>query len=182
MLGVDQGRVGSFSSIVPLARSRFPTRILRGGDDFKVLIFQFRVQFLPAWQIEAASSPGCPGDNEDLFAPKVRQMDDAAFTVGSREIRREAGVEVGSTHDRDLAHAPDAGVCDKRFPSSLGKARQMEQSILTEGPRNGNADVRTAGPLLLQFEAIDARQIRRAYPELLALNTDAIQLRRLISK
>jgi hypothetical protein len=63
MLYVDQGCVRRFGLVVPLARGRLPAGVLRGGDNLKVLVFQLFVEFLPARQIEAASSPGRPRDH-----------------------------------------------------------------------------------------------------------------------
>jgi hypothetical protein len=63
MLHVDQRGEGGFSFVVPLAGGCFASGILRGGDDFEILVLQFLVGFLPAWQIEAAASPTGPGDH-----------------------------------------------------------------------------------------------------------------------
>jgi hypothetical protein len=62
-LDVDQGGKGRLGLVIPLAGRLFAAGILRRGDDLEILVFQFGVQFLPAWQIEAAASPGCPGDH-----------------------------------------------------------------------------------------------------------------------
>jgi hypothetical protein len=63
VLSVDQSGEGGFRAIVPLARRALAARVLGRRDDFEILVLQFRVQFLPAWQIETAASPGGPGDD-----------------------------------------------------------------------------------------------------------------------
>ncbi len=91
MLRVDQGCVGCLGLVVPLARCGFSASVLRGGDDFEILVLQFLVNFLPSWQIEAAPSPGCPGDDEDLLATEVREADHPALAIGYCEIGRHTG-------------------------------------------------------------------------------------------
>jgi len=54
---VDQGCERRLRGVVPFAGGCFTADILRCGDDLKVLVFQLVVDFLPAWQIEAAPSP-----------------------------------------------------------------------------------------------------------------------------
>src|SRR5260370_14170487 len=41
--------------------------VFRHGDDFKILVLVVREEFLPAWQIQAAASPGGPRDQQDLL-------------------------------------------------------------------------------------------------------------------
>jgi hypothetical protein len=41
----------------PSPRVFCATRIFGNGDDFKILILQFLVERLPAWQVKAAASP-----------------------------------------------------------------------------------------------------------------------------
>jgi hypothetical protein len=40
-----------------LAGGRFATSVLRCRDDLEILVLQFSVEFLPAWQIQSAASP-----------------------------------------------------------------------------------------------------------------------------
>jgi len=49
--GVDQGRVSGLGGVVPFAGGGFAPGVLRGGDDFEVLVVKLGVKFLPAWQI-----------------------------------------------------------------------------------------------------------------------------------
>src|SRR5204862_2385492 len=71
MLRVDERRERRLCRVVPLARGGFTAGVLRGRDDLEVLIFQLSVDILPAWQIEAASSPGCPRDQQDFLSAEV---------------------------------------------------------------------------------------------------------------
>jgi hypothetical protein len=57
VLHVDQRGVGGLGGVIPLAGGRLAAGILRRGDDFEILVLQLGVEFLPAWQIEAAASP-----------------------------------------------------------------------------------------------------------------------------
>lgn len=71
MLRVDQCRKCRLGLVVPGARGAFSARILRCSDDLKVLSLQLLVNLLPSRQIEAAASPGGPGEHQHLLAPKV---------------------------------------------------------------------------------------------------------------
>ena len=92
MLRVDQRSVGRLGRVIPLAGVRFPARILRRGDQFEPLAFQLRIEFLPARQIEAAASPGGPGQNEYFLAPEFGKPDGASLSVGNGELRGDPGV------------------------------------------------------------------------------------------
>ena len=72
MLRVYKGGVSGFCGVVPGSGGGFATTILRGGDDLEVRVFEFCIEFLPAWQIEFASSPTGPCDDERLLAFEVR--------------------------------------------------------------------------------------------------------------
>jgi len=63
MLRVDQGGIGGFGAVVPLTGRRLTAGVLRCRDDLEILVLQFGVKFLPAWQIEPAASPRGPGDD-----------------------------------------------------------------------------------------------------------------------
>jgi hypothetical protein len=71
MLNVDQRGVGGIGAVIPLPGRLFAARILCRRDDFEILVLQFRVQFLPAWQIQPAASPGGPCYHQYLLAAKV---------------------------------------------------------------------------------------------------------------
>ena len=90
MLYIDQRRVRRLSRVVPFTSGRFPARVLGRRDDFEVLVLQLAVEFLPAWQIEAASSPGGPGYHQHFLAAKIGEMHHAALAVRRGEIGREA--------------------------------------------------------------------------------------------
>jgi hypothetical protein len=57
MLHVDQRGVSRLGAVVPLPGRSFAAGVLRRGDNFKIFVLQLFVNFLPAWQIETASSP-----------------------------------------------------------------------------------------------------------------------------
>jgi hypothetical protein len=71
MLDIDQRRVSGMGEVIPFARRLFPASILRRRDDLEILVLQLGVEFLPAWQIQTAASPGGPGDHQHLFAAKI---------------------------------------------------------------------------------------------------------------
>ena len=87
---VDQSGVRGFGAIVPLAGRGFSAGILRGGDNLKILALHFFVKFLPAWQIEAASSPGGPGDHQGFLPAKIRKVNDFALAIRHGEIGGDA--------------------------------------------------------------------------------------------
>jgi len=89
MLGVYERGEGGLSSVVPLPGRLLATCVLRRSDDFKILIFEFRVNVLPAWQIEAAASPRSPGENQHLPAAKIGEMHGLACAIGNGEIGRD---------------------------------------------------------------------------------------------
>lgn len=90
MLRVDQRGVGRLGGVIPLACRFLAAGILGSRDDFEIPVLQLLVNFLPAWQIEAATSPGCPGDHQGFPALEIGQVDDAALAVGHGEVRRLA--------------------------------------------------------------------------------------------
>ena len=49
------------------------TGVLRDRDNFKIFVLQFLVERLPTWQVEAAASPGGPGDKQDFLATKINE-------------------------------------------------------------------------------------------------------------
>jgi len=57
MFRIDERRKRGTRSVIPFAGRCLATNILGGRDNLEVAILQLRVDFLPAWQIEAASSP-----------------------------------------------------------------------------------------------------------------------------
>jgi hypothetical protein len=70
---VDERRERGLGSLDPLARVTQAARVLRDRDDLQVLALQLLVECLPDRQVEAAPSPGGPGDEEDLLATVVGQ-------------------------------------------------------------------------------------------------------------
>src|SRR6185503_6624936 len=58
VLRINQCRERGVRGVVPLAGCCFTADVLRSSDNLEVPIPQFRVDLLPAWQIESASSPG----------------------------------------------------------------------------------------------------------------------------
>ena len=51
MLLVDQRSISGLRCVVPFAGRRFAAGVLRRRNNLKILILQFRVDFLPARQI-----------------------------------------------------------------------------------------------------------------------------------
>src|SRR5262249_13987799 len=92
MLGVNQSRICCLRRVVPFSGCRFSSRILRRRDDFEILVLQFAVDFLPAWQVESAASPGRPGDDEYFLPAEVAEMNHATGAVGHGESGRDSGV------------------------------------------------------------------------------------------
>ena len=90
MRGVHQRRVGGLGRVVPFAGGRFTAGILRGGDDLEVLALQLFVKCLPTWQIKTAPSPTCPGNEQHLLSPELRQGDGAALAIRNRDVGRHA--------------------------------------------------------------------------------------------
>src|SRR5579871_1118978 len=96
MLLVDQDRVGGLGLCLlnPDARVLHATSILRNRDNFKITILQLFVDCLPAWQIVATTSPGGPGNQQDLLSTKIGER---ALNAGG--IRQG---KVGSFERSDL--------------------------------------------------------------------------------
>jgi hypothetical protein len=97
MLRVHERRVRRLGGVVPFSSGLLAARVLGCGYDLKILVFQVGVDFLPAWQIEAAASPGGPGDDQHFLAAEVGEMHHAALPIGHREVRRHARVHETST-------------------------------------------------------------------------------------
>lgn len=90
---VDQRREGRLGRVVPLPRRCFPDGVLCRRDDFEILTLQLLVQFLPARQIETTTSPGGPGDHEQLLATEIRKADDAPLPIRHRKVWSNARTE-----------------------------------------------------------------------------------------
>ncbi len=174
MLNVDQRGVASLGFVVPFTRRFFAASILRGRDDLEILILQLRVDFLPAWQIEAASSPGCPGDDQNLLASKIMEVDDFSVPVRHREIRSDAGADKGAAEHRNFTQAPDAsaGVGDDGLPDLLREAGQVEEFAVRQILRKRDAKIVAARALRLDLEIVDLRQIGLADPQILRIGLD----------
>jgi hypothetical protein len=90
VFGVDERGERRLGGVVPLAGRGFAADVLRGGDDLEVLVLQFSVDLLPAWQIESAPSPGGPGDDQRFLATEAGKVHGTAQAIGDFEIRRDA--------------------------------------------------------------------------------------------
>jgi hypothetical protein len=176
MLGVNQGGEGRGGTIVPAAGRGFTSGILGGGDDFEILVLELGVEFLPAWQIVAAASPGGPGYRQHLLTAEIGEVDGAAFPVGYGEIRSHPGaVEIAANH-RHLAKAPNPRFMDAGLMEALGKAGEIEPGTALQYLRNWNAHVGAAGALRLQCELVDAGKIAGSDPKVLGIRTDLGEL------
>ena len=145
--GDGEGGVGA---IVPLAGRCLASGILGGGYDFEILFLQLGVEFLPAWQIVAAASPGRPGYQQHLLAAEIGEVYGAAFPVRYGEIRRDPGpVEIAANY-RHLAKAPNTRFMDARLMQAFGKASQIEPGTALQDLRNGNTHVGATRALRLQ--------------------------------
>ena len=65
-----------------------PAGIKGYGDYGEIVILQFFVDGLPDWQVEAASSPGGPGHQQDFVPTIIRQRVQLAIEVRQSEIGR----------------------------------------------------------------------------------------------
>jgi hypothetical protein len=128
---------------------------------------QFGVEFLPAWQIETAASPGGPGDYECLFASEIGKVHDLPLTVGDGEIRSDAGVIEGSAKDGNFAEAVDVLIRDDALADFVGEAGEVEPVAVFESFGERDANVGAAGALGFDLEFVDAREVLRLDPEVL---------------
>ena len=163
------------SLVVPRSGGGFPIDILRGRDDLEILVLQLFVDFLPAWQIEAAASPRGPGDHQHLFAAEVGKMDHAPFAIRSGKVRRHAGIVKASPNHGYLAEAPDAGIGDNGLAKFSREAAEIEPLSSFEVLGDWNTHIRAAGAFRFQLELVDARKIGSAHPQILGVGTDFVQ-------
>jgi hypothetical protein len=161
-------------AVIPTSCGGFPARILRGRDEFEVAVFQLFVKFLPARQIKPAASPGGPSDNKNFLAAKVRQMNDAAGTVGHGEIRGNARLIEFAAHGGNLAEAPDPGILNINLAKAARKASEVEPFGSLQLFCERNAHIGAACALRLDLEPVDARQIGGANPEIFGIGPDFI--------
>ena len=87
---VDERRERRVRGVVKLTSDRFAASVLRGGDDFEVPVTKFSVDILPTWQIEAASSPGGPGDYQRLLAAETGQVHGTAQAIRQSDVGSDA--------------------------------------------------------------------------------------------
>lgn len=71
VLRVIKRRECGLGAIVELACGCLAGRVLGRRDDLEILILQFLVDLLPTWQIEAATSPRGPGQQQHLLASEI---------------------------------------------------------------------------------------------------------------
>ena len=88
VLLVNQHRVISLARFDPRQRSLDAARVFGDRNDFKVLILEFAINCLPAWQVCAAASPRSPCHDQHFLAAKISERMQLAVLVGQREIRR----------------------------------------------------------------------------------------------
>lgn len=106
MFRVDERRERRLRRVVPFAGRRVTAGVLRGGDDLEIAALQLVIQFLPAWQIESAPSPGGPRDHQHLPAAEAVEMHWSAGAIRHREIRCDSRGEAAAER-LDFAEAPD---------------------------------------------------------------------------
>jgi len=176
MLRIEKGHERRLRTVVPLTRSFLTARILRRRDDFEILTLQFFVNFLPAWQIEAAASPGGPGEDQRFLAAKIGEVHHFARPVRHREIGRYARIVEAAAHHWNFAEAPHALFDDERLAEFAREAGQVEPRTALERLRHRNAHVGPAGALRLQLEFVDARKIGRSDPQVFSIRPNRIQL------
>lgn len=87
MVFINESDIVSFSLVVPGPGDGFTARILSSGYDDKIGVCCCFVDFLPTWQIKAASSPRGPCDQQNLFVLEGRQCHRVTFTVCHGEVR-----------------------------------------------------------------------------------------------
>ena len=171
MGGVDECRVSGLGLVVPFAGRGFPACVLRGGDEFKALGFEFLINDLPAWQIEAAPSPGGPTEKEDFATAEVGEADGLALAVGNGEVRGDAGLEKACAEDGHFAEAPEVALVDEGLTNFAGEAGEVEPASPLQLLGQRDADVGAAGPLRFDFEAVDAWKGRVGDPEVAVFET-----------
>lgn len=90
MGGIDERGERGLCGVIPFTGDRFAAGVLRGGDDFEVPVTKFSVNILPAWQIEAASSPGGPGDHQRLLAAETGKVHGTAQAIWQSDVGSDA--------------------------------------------------------------------------------------------
>jgi len=163
--GIDERRISGLGCVVPLTGGGFPARVLRGGDEFKALGFQFLIDGLPAWQIEAAPSPGGPTEQQNLVAAEVGESDGFALTVGHGKVRGDAGLQKACAEHGHFAEAPEAAFLDKGLANFAGEAGEVDPVPSLQLFRQGDTDVGATGPLGLDLETVNRRERGGRDPE-----------------
>ena len=151
------------------ARRRFAAGILRCRDNLEIAVFQFRVNFLPAWQIEPASSPGRPGDHQDLLAAKI---------VMKRTVWPSRSGTAKSGAMRELYEgAAQTGISPKlqtrgvrihvRLPRIPGEAGRLNPFAAGSDPSKRDAQIVAASACGFTSKPFDFGQIGCAHPKIL---------------
>src|SRR5262245_34682684 len=89
---------------------------------------KFRIQCLPAWQIQSAPSPRCPRDDQHFPATKIGEMDNPAFAIGYRKVRRDSRLQKSAAQRRDFAETPDARIAidNNGLTELMGEGGEVE--------------------------------------------------------
>ena len=167
MLRVDERCISCLGGGVELAGGSFTTGVLGSGDDLEILAFQFFVEFLPAWQIECASSPRGPGEQQHLFPAELRQFHGVALAVWQSEIGGDALAEIATANNRNFSVAPRIGnrIGHFRLAQLFGKGAEVEAVGAGEAFGYGNAKFVEAGTLRFQIETVDALEVGFGDPQ-----------------
>ncbi len=81
MAGIDERREGGVCRVIELAGGSLAAGVLGNGNDLDVAVSQLLVECLPAWQVEPASSPRRPGEQQHFLAAEIGQADGVAVAI-----------------------------------------------------------------------------------------------------
>ena len=107
MLLVDKCRKGRFGTIVKFATGFFAAGVLSGGNDFEVFVSEVFINSLPPGQVEAASSPRGPGEDQHFLAVEIREFDLLSFAIGQFKVGSDTVWQQPAAEHGDLAKAPN---------------------------------------------------------------------------
>lgn len=79
---VDERGVCRLRTLDPRTRGLGSAGVERDRDDLEPMGLELLPQRLPPGQVEAAASPGGPGENEDLLATQAAEREGVPVEVG----------------------------------------------------------------------------------------------------
>ena len=187
VLLIDQRGMGGIRRVDEWLRSFAPRGLAGDGDDLEALVLQLLAQVLPDRQVQAAPSPGRPGDEEDFLAALLREAVPAAAEIGQLEVgglQLEQGCSQLLHGRAEVPRAVGVVVRDRliEVAGEAGEVDLLRVAVATQQPGlfpgDGDAELVAADAFRLELPARGGRKVGGCDPEVVAIRLGLVRHRR----